>query len=882
MTERHGATLDQEGAGGSQDAPTDTGAAVSTLRRIEPAILADRVVEACILLACVSVPLYFPGGTSIPADAHKSVPLIAIAAVAAAAWLVGAAASHDGWIPAGTSRPLLWAGVSLLLAYALATILSIHPLVSVVGTLARRQGLLTHAAYAAIFVCAATRVRSREQLDRLFAGIIVGSAPIALYGIAQQAGIDPLPSAGDLSTVQWPVRASFGNHVFLGAYLVLLIPLVSAALIQSLHDDAGGQDRRWALPAGVVPPLVASLAYLGYLTAGARNPSLFAVMPALLGAFALLGVALHAVWSTPGFARGRTAAYGLILALLVAVLIMTSARGALLGVLAALPVFALLAAWRLRRPRMAAAILGCVVVVGLFVLVLNIPGGPLQPLRTVHALNRVANVGEYASESSGAGRLLVWHGFATLMTEHPAVGNTWGGIGRDLVGYGPESQAQAFEAVFPLKLRVETAETYTWDSAHSMYLDILVDAGALAVLVFAITVILFFARALRAVIERRERASWLTIGLIAAVVGQLAEGVFGVEAAGSLVILWLVLGLGAAPPVSGPSAGDSRASSTTWVRSAAAYAAGVLVFLLVALLVDLGAHPTIFAAIWLAGILAGAGGIAWMISTRPPGSAEPIPENASQEPGRRNGVRAAVGVLALAALASLVFPWQTESAATAETAGLRHIDRSDVTQGLALLQQAARTQGYEPKYREDLAVVYFALAQRNTPTGAPGYVPSGNDALTIDPGGAQALGRDQLFALGVLSLQGAESLDPLDPYVHELIGNAYLQWGRMRLARAEFQRAERLSHDNPRYIDDLAIVSLDESQLQPALVKAQQAMQLDPTFWYSYYTRALIEQQMQRGGPAASDARMSLILIGAAHATPSPAQSAALHRLASG
>jgi hypothetical protein len=91
-----------------------------------------------------------------------------------------------------------------------------------------------------------------------------------------------------------------------------------------------------------------------------------------------------------------------------------------------------------------------------------------------------------------------------------------------------------------------------------------------------------------------------------------------------------------------------------------------------------------------------------------------------------------------------------------------------------------------------------------------------------------------------------------------------------------------LSHDNPRYIDDLAIVSLDESQLQPALVKAQQAMQLDPTFWYSYYTRALIEQQMQRGGPAASDARMSLILIGAAHATPSPAQSAALHRLASG
>lgn len=878
MTERHGTTLDQTGSGRPEDSPIGR-QSVQSLLGADLTTVADRVAESCVLLAVVLVPLFFAGGTSIPADAHKSILLIAIAAIAAAAWLVGAVAPRSAPEAAGVSWPLVAAGLSVLAAYAVGTIFSIHPLLSFVGTLDRSQGLLTHAAYAALFLCAATRLRRSAQIDRLLTVLIVGSLPAALYGIAQQVGIDPLPSAGDISTVQWPVRSSFGNHVFFGAYLVVIIPLTAAAFFQSLEQDWRPARR----PIGnrsaavIVPVLVAGLAYLGYLAAGARKPSLFALMPALLAAYALLGVALDGLFRDPAFRRARTATYGLILALQVAVLIMTSARGALLGVFAALPVFALLAARRLERPRLASAILACVLLVAALVLVLNIPGGPLQSLRGAHALNRIANVGEYASESSGAGRLLIWHGFANLLTQNPSIGNTWGGIGRDVVGYGPESQGQAFEAVFPLKLRVETAETYTWDSAHSFYLDTLVDAGALALLAFAVTIILFSARALRS--SGGSGTSWLAIGLVCAVVGQLVEGIFGLEAAGSLTMLWVVLGLGAGALLSRTGTEDEEEPVVTWQRPAVALVAGLaLAFALaLALVVDLTEHPALYTVVWLLAVL---GGISALAAAQGAAAGSDTTPRISGEWRARSGLLVLGGAGALVALAALLFPWQTESAAIAETAGFRHINRTEVTQGLGFLQDAARTQGYEPKYREDLAVVYFALAQRNAPTGAPGYVPSGSDALTIDPTAAQSLGRDQLFGLGVLSLQGAKSLDPLDPYVHELIGNAYLQWGKTAQARAEFLQAQRLSHDNPRYIDDLALVALAENRPQSALAQAQQAMRLDPTFWFSYYTRALINDQLQHGAPARADARTALDVVRAAKATPSAQQLAQLRQIA--
>jgi Flp pilus assembly protein TadD/O-antigen ligase len=877
MTERHGTTLDQTESGPPEDSPIGR-QSVQALLGADLATIADRVAESCVLLAVVLMPLFFAGGTSIPADAHKSIPLIAIAAIAAAAWLVGTVAGRGATVPSGVSWPPVAAGLSVLAAYAVGTIFSIHPLLSFVGTLDRSQGLLTHAAYAVLFLCAATRLRRSAQIERLLTVLIVGSLPAALYGIAQQVGIDPLPSAGDISTVQWPVRSSFGNHVFFGAYLVVIIPLTAAAFFQSLERDwrPSGRPSGYRPAAAIIPVLVAGLAYLGYLAAGARKPSLFALMPALLAAYALLGVALDGLFRDSAWHRARTATYGLILALQVAVLIMTSARGALLGVFAALPVFALLAARRIGRPRLSSAILACVLLVGAFVLVLNIPGGPLQSLRGVHALNRIANVGEYASESSGAGRLLIWHGFANLLTQHPSIGNTWGGVGRDLVGYGPESQGQAFEAVFPLKLRVETAETYTWDSAHSLYLDTLVDAGVLALLAFAVTIILFFARALRS-LRRRSDTSWLTIGLICAVVAQLVEGIFGLEAAGSLAILWVVLGLGAGTLLSQSGAVDEEEAGVEWRRPALLLAAGLAAAFAVALVVDLTEHPTLYAIAWLLGICGGIGALVAAQAKRV------TPDTSTEPSGNEVGSRwllGLAGAAVLLALSTLLFPWQTESAAIAETAGFRQINRTEVTQGLGFLQQAARTQGYEPKYREDLAVVYFALAQRNAPTGAPGYVPSGSDALTIDPTAAQSLGRDQLFGLGVLSLQGAESLEPLDPYLHELIGNAYLQWGKTSRARAEFLQAQRLSHENPRYMDDLALVALAENRPQSALAQAQQAMGLDPTFWFSYYTRALVYDQLQQGAPARADARTALDVVRAAKATPSAQQLAQLRQIA--
>jgi tetratricopeptide (TPR) repeat protein len=155
-------------------------------------------------------------------------------------------------------------------------------------------------------------------------------------------------------------------------------------------------------------------------------------------------------------------------------------------------------------------------------------------------------------------------------------------------------------------------------------------------------------------------------------------------------------------------------------------------------------------------------------------------------------------------------------------------------------------------------------------------VPHGDDPRTIDPQRVLTLGRNQLYALSVLSLQSARAVAPLDPTVYSALGDLYMNWGKPGPAIEQYRQAEKLSHDNPKYIDAQALARLKQNRLTDAAGLARASLRLDPTFWYSFYTQAKIDHRLGNRTAARGEARLALYLTHNYRPLPSAAQLAEL------
>ena len=116
------------------------------------------------------------------------------------------------------------------LSFVLATLASRNPLLSLWGEYDRQQGLATLLAYLLLFFLTACRLRRRSQVDHLWRVLVWTSAPVVAYGLVQMAGWEPLPWRTDAVS---PVLSTLGRANFLGAYLVLLIPLTMGRALVS-------------------------------------------------------------------------------------------------------------------------------------------------------------------------------------------------------------------------------------------------------------------------------------------------------------------------------------------------------------------------------------------------------------------------------------------------------------------------------------------------------------------------------------------------------------------------------------------------------------------------------------------------------------------------
>src|SRR5262249_25941360 len=109
---------------------------------------------------------------------------------------------------------------------------------SLQGNFGRGMGLVTTASAAVLFFIARSECRSQEAVRGLVDAALLGSAPVCALALGQAVGWDPLPHAWDPATAELTVRSTLGQHIFLGSYLAILIPL-GAGRLWALRHSAG-------------------------------------------------------------------------------------------------------------------------------------------------------------------------------------------------------------------------------------------------------------------------------------------------------------------------------------------------------------------------------------------------------------------------------------------------------------------------------------------------------------------------------------------------------------------------------------------------------------------------------------------------------------------
>lgn len=490
-------------------------------------VFCDKLLEAGWLAAIIVAPLYFDVYTSRVFEPDKASLVRSLALLMAGAWLVQRieaglpkTALSESLRATWHDNPLIPPTLAVVLVYLLSTVLSVAPNVSFWGSYQRLEGTYTTLAYIVIFLTTASALRTRAQLDRAINTAIVTSFPIAFYGILQHYQLDPLPWGGD-TTVR--VAANMGNAIFVGAYLIMIVPITLARLLETLARATAKTPAR----AGVIGLIAA--AALGLLVLW-----MFDFTFAALGVFLFLSALL-----IYGIVKANVrdalfiAAYATILPAQLVAIFFTQSRGPWLGIAGGLFVFVVLYALMRGARRV---VLGSIVVAAagiLFLVVFNLPASPLTPLKQVPYIGRLGQIFD-TEVGTNKVRELIWQGAVQLVLPHqplwsPTTGDDAFNAIRPLVGYGPEAMYVAYNPFYPPDLAHYEARNASPDRSHNETFDSLVTTGLLgfgAYILLFISIFYYGLKLLGLIQTAGERTAFIALWLAGGFVAALGFGLW--------------------------------------------------------------------------------------------------------------------------------------------------------------------------------------------------------------------------------------------------------------------------------------------------------------------------------------------------------------------
>ncbi len=485
----------------------------------------DKLLEAGWLAALIVAPLYFNIYSSRVFEPDKATLVRSIALAMIAAWIIKRieigftrapiADVLRAWV---RGNPLLLPTLAVITVYLVSTIFSVAPNVSFWGSYQRLEGTYTTFSYIVIFLIAANSLRTRAQLDRVISTIIVTSFPISFYGLLQHFKLDPLPWGGDV-TIR--IAANMGNSIFVAAYLIMVVPLALARWLETLARATRESPMRIAFIGAVVVALIALTALWFF--------------DFTLGTLFAIGLLLVALVAAPiGKVNVRdtllTMTYTLVLAAQITAIFFSQSRGPWLGLAGGLFVFVVLYALTRGARRVVLGAIGLTAVGMVFLVLFNLPGSPLAPLKNVPYLGRLGQIFDAEAGTTGRVRELIWQGSLQLVSPHaplwsPITGDDPINPIRPFVGYGPEAMYVAFNPFYPPELGRTEARNASPDRSHNETFDSLVTTGLLGfgvyILLF-VSIFYFGLRWLGLITTPGERnafvALWLAGGFFAAIV----------------------------------------------------------------------------------------------------------------------------------------------------------------------------------------------------------------------------------------------------------------------------------------------------------------------------------------------------------------------------
>ena len=250
--------------------------------------------------------------------------------------------------------------------------------------------------------------------------------------------------------------------------------------------------------------------------------------PTFLGGYLVL-IAPFALYRVVARARqaslGAYAAWLALLLVICSVVLMTTIRGPLLGLVAGVLTFAALSrtsSWRRIGKREMAGAVG--LLLAAIALAVTATGA-----RGVESLQRFLTIGQAIDSSSQ--RLTVWQDALRAPLAAPA---------RIILGYGAETQSVLFEHA---EATIRRTPVELWDRAHDLVLDTWLTGGLVGVVVLMVVLGLAVqsARSARA----SAPANLLPAVILAALAGHIVEVAFAFHTVVTSAMFWVVLGLAA-------------------------------------------------------------------------------------------------------------------------------------------------------------------------------------------------------------------------------------------------------------------------------------------------------------------------------------------------
>ncbi len=465
-------------------------------------IFCTALMEAAWLTAVVLSPLLLNPHAAILGEPEKAYAMRSLALLAGGAWLLvrfeSYGSGHRGSRKQGTLsnslRNPIWKAVAVLaVVNILSTLMSIAPHLSWWGSYERMQGLYTTLGYMVLFGVAADKLRSPAQYRRLQFALILTSVPVALYAIVQSFGLDPIAWE---TTFFGRSASTLGNPIFLGAYLIMVIPITSERMLcvaRSWFSNRNGQltyTLHWAALC-----LILAIQIVAVLLSKSRGP--------FLGLFVSIAVfILITLRSLDGC--GRVTAAALIRGItagIAAIVILCSGMFALpylpriagiVAVCVCLLLFSILyLAPILKRRGSSWLWIGWLTQLAGFAAILlfvNMHGWTQEAFRDLPYLGRLTQITD-ASAGSVRVRELIWQGSINAFWAHPPLMDYSGRSDsvapiRPILGHGPESLRAAFRRFYPAELATVEARTAETDRAHNEVMDQLVTSGAIGLVAF--------------------------------------------------------------------------------------------------------------------------------------------------------------------------------------------------------------------------------------------------------------------------------------------------------------------------------------------------------------------------------------------------------------